>query len=263
MGWGEGVISVFDIRRAVIVWISSHNLFFVFVFPFQVLILVGRAVNIFPLSFILNFFREHKITRKNQCVMWFSGLRGAVAFALSLHLELSAEKRYVLVTATLIIVLFTIMCLGGATMPVLKVSFFSLGEREEEGILAKYKMFFIYTFLDLLTVCICMWCIHACMCGVYMCDVSLLVCVLCVMCIDLCLRASGFLLFLTHLSCVVSDSLELCCFWLTWAVLFLTHLSCVVSDSLELYVFLFFCAADEQQLWQEKEEKVQKGSLHE
>ena len=146
-------------------------------------------MNIFPLSFILNFFREHKITRKNQCVMWFSGLRGAVAFALSLHLELSAEKRYVLVTATLIIVLFTIMCLGGATMPLLKVSFFSLGEREEEGILAKYKMFCIYTFLDFLNCmhlyvvhpCMCVWCVHVCVvCGVYMCDVSLLcVCVVC------------------------------------------------------------------------------------
>ncbi|KAK7114996.1 sodium/hydrogen exchanger 8-like [Littorina saxatilis] len=86
-----------------------------------VLTLLGRAVNIFPLSFILNFFREHKITHKNQFIMWFSGLRGAVAFALSLHLDLSQEKRYVLVTATLIIVLFTIMFLGGATMPLLKL----------------------------------------------------------------------------------------------------------------------------------------------
>ncbi|KAL8581137.1 hypothetical protein ACOMHN_033585 [Nucella lapillus] len=86
-----------------------------------VLILIGRGVNIFPLSFILNFFREHKITRKNQFIMWFSGLRGAVSFALSLHLELSAEKRYVLVTATLILVLFTIMCLGASTMPLLKL----------------------------------------------------------------------------------------------------------------------------------------------
>lgn len=86
-----------------------------------VLILVGRALNIFPLSFLLNFFREHKITRKNQFIMWFSGLRGAIAFALSLHLELSPEKRYVLVTATLIIVLFTLMFLGGSTMPLLKI----------------------------------------------------------------------------------------------------------------------------------------------
>lgn len=53
--------------------------------------------------------------------MLFLGLRGAIAFALSLHMEFSAEKRYILVTTTLIIVLFTIMCLGGATMPMMKV----------------------------------------------------------------------------------------------------------------------------------------------
>lgn len=92
------------------------------------LILIGRAVNIFPLSLIANYFREHKITRKQQFIMWFSGLRGAIAFALSLHLEFKSkdkskedEKRHVLVTTTLIIVLFTIMFLGGATMPMMKL----------------------------------------------------------------------------------------------------------------------------------------------
>ena len=85
------------------------------------LILIGRAVNIFPLAFLVNYFREHKITRRMQFIMWFSGLRGAVAFALSLHIELPEEKRYVLVTTTLIVVLFTIMFLGGSTMPLMKL----------------------------------------------------------------------------------------------------------------------------------------------
>ncbi|XP_052816436.1 sodium/hydrogen exchanger 8-like isoform X2 [Mya arenaria] len=87
-----------------------------------VLILLGRAVNIFPLSFISNYFREHKITKKQQFIMWFSGLRGAIAFALSLHLEFeSREKKNVIVTTTLIIVLFTILFLGGSTMPLMKL----------------------------------------------------------------------------------------------------------------------------------------------
>ncbi|XP_013381445.1 sodium/hydrogen exchanger 8 isoform X2 [Lingula anatina] len=86
-----------------------------------VLCLVGRACNIFPLSFVMNYFREHKITRKNQFIMWFSGLRGAIAFALSLHLEFTSEVRHVLLTTTLIIVLFTLMVLGGATLPLLKL----------------------------------------------------------------------------------------------------------------------------------------------
>ena len=50
-----------------------------------------------------------------------SGLRGAIAFALSLHLDLEEEKRYVIVTTTLIIVLFTILFLGGSAMPLMKV----------------------------------------------------------------------------------------------------------------------------------------------
>ena len=53
-------------------------------------------------------------------VMWFSGLRGVIAYALALHLDFEEEKRRVVVTTTLIIVLFTIIILGGSTMPVLK-----------------------------------------------------------------------------------------------------------------------------------------------
>ena len=34
--------------------------------------------------------------------MWFSGLRGAIAYALSLHLEFGEDTRKVLVTTTLV-----------------------------------------------------------------------------------------------------------------------------------------------------------------
>jgi len=47
--------------------------------------LLGRALNIFPLSWISNLGRKNqscKITYKMQAVLWFSGLRGAIAFAL-------------------------------------------------------------------------------------------------------------------------------------------------------------------------------------
>lgn len=55
------------------------------------------------------------------CGNIFLGLRGAVAFALVLHLQLDDEKRHVLITSTLIIIMFTILCLGGSTLPLLKV----------------------------------------------------------------------------------------------------------------------------------------------
>lgn len=86
-----------------------------------ILCLLGRAVNIYPLSYLVNYFREHKISKKMMFVMWFSGLRGAIAYALALHLDFEEEKRRVMVTTTLIIVLFTIIVLGGSTMPMLKV----------------------------------------------------------------------------------------------------------------------------------------------
>ncbi|XP_078688149.1 sodium/hydrogen exchanger 8-like isoform X1 [Branchiostoma floridae x Branchiostoma belcheri] len=98
-----------------------HNFKPAFVVWSIVLCLLGRAVNIFPLSYIVNIFRDHKITKKMQFVMWFSGLRGAIAYALSLHLELEGEKRHVIITTTLIIVLFTILFLGGSTMPLMKL----------------------------------------------------------------------------------------------------------------------------------------------
>merc|ERR1712012_619575 len=85
-----------------------------------VLVLAGRALNIFPLATLCNKFRGHQITKRMMVIMWFSGLRGAIAYALSLHLEFDEEVRKVLVTTTLIVVLFTTIVLGGGTMPLMK-----------------------------------------------------------------------------------------------------------------------------------------------
>lgn len=86
------------------------------------LCLIGRAANIFPLTWMVNRFRTTKITSKMSFIMWFSGLRGAISYALSLHLEYSKEEtRRVVITTTLIIVLFTTVFFGGSTLPLLKV----------------------------------------------------------------------------------------------------------------------------------------------
>jgi sodium/hydrogen exchanger 8 len=104
----------------------------------QILCLIGRAANIFPLAWLCNRYREHKITRKMQFVMWFSGvcvcvrktrhsrdtagLRGAIAFALTLYTRWGDETtRNVMIADTLVVVIFTTMLLGGATMPLLTV----------------------------------------------------------------------------------------------------------------------------------------------
>ncbi|NXQ08755.1 SL9A8 protein, partial [Vidua macroura] len=103
-------------------WMKHIKWSFAFISVFQVLVLFGRAVNIFPLSYLLNFFRDHKITPKMMFIMWFSGLRGAIPYALSLHLGLEPiEKRQLIGTTTIIIVLFTILLLGGGTMPLIRL----------------------------------------------------------------------------------------------------------------------------------------------
>lgn len=86
-----------------------------------ILCLIGRACNIFPLAILVNRFREHQITKKMMFIMWFSGLRGAISYALSLHLNFSDETRHVIITTTLIIVLVTTLFFGGSTMPLLKL----------------------------------------------------------------------------------------------------------------------------------------------
>merc|ERR1712131_180891 len=106
-----------------------------------ILILIGRAVNIFPISWFLNNFRETRITRKMQFVMWFSGLRGAIAYAVSLHLDITdQDQRRAIITTSLCVVLFTILVLGGSTYPLvkwLKISAsrdnFTLSKTEEYG----------------------------------------------------------------------------------------------------------------------------------
>jgi len=82
---------------------------------------VGRAVNIFPGSFLLNSSSARKntssvITPKMQILLWFSGLRGAVAFALAVKTRRDlGEQGHVMFDVTLFIVAFTIVIQGGMT----------------------------------------------------------------------------------------------------------------------------------------------------
>uniref|UniRef100_A0A0K0F8D8 Sodium/hydrogen exchanger n=1 Tax=Strongyloides venezuelensis TaxID=75913 RepID=A0A0K0F8D8_STRVS len=91
-----------------------------FTFWSLILLFVSRAGNIFPLSYLLNKFRRSKISLRSQIIMWFSSMRGAVAFALALHMDLeSDETKRVILTNTLFLILFTITFLGGSALPMI------------------------------------------------------------------------------------------------------------------------------------------------
>jgi len=96
--------------------------------------ILGRTLNIFPLAWLLNKQRKRPIPWKVQVVMWFSGLRGAIAFALSLEFnsEMDTPGTRVIESTTLLIVLITTILIGGLTRPLLwALGIKSQGEQTE------------------------------------------------------------------------------------------------------------------------------------
>eukprot|EP01080_Neovahlkampfia_damariscottae_P012513 gene12513-6261_t len=83
--------------------------------------LIGRVLNIFPLTAIVNLFLTEKIDFKTQLFLWWSGLRGAIAVALAIDLRKEETVGGVLFTTTIAVVMLTNIVLGGATVPLLKI----------------------------------------------------------------------------------------------------------------------------------------------
>ncbi|CAB3368719.1 Hypothetical predicted protein [Cloeon dipterum] len=91
---------------------------------------LGRAANIYPLSFLLNLGRKPKISYNFQHMLFFSGLRGAMAFALAIRNTVS-EARQSMLTATSLVVIVTVIIFGGSTMQLLTWFNIPVGVEEE------------------------------------------------------------------------------------------------------------------------------------
>ncbi|KAJ7426719.1 sodium/hydrogen exchanger 7 [Willisornis vidua] len=83
-----------------------------------VAIVLSSAAHIYPLSFLLNLGRRHKINWSFQHMMMFSGLRGAMAFALAIR-DTATYSHQMMFSTTLLIVFFTVWIVGGGTTPML------------------------------------------------------------------------------------------------------------------------------------------------
>uniref|UniRef100_A0A674MS45 Sodium/hydrogen exchanger n=1 Tax=Takifugu rubripes TaxID=31033 RepID=A0A674MS45_TAKRU len=97
---------------------QSHVFNPLFIIGAFLAVFLGRAANIYPLSFLLNLGRRNKIGSSFQHVMMFAGLRGAMAFALSIR-DTATYARQMMFSTTLLIVFFTVWVCGGGTMPML------------------------------------------------------------------------------------------------------------------------------------------------
>ncbi|XP_074311537.1 sodium/hydrogen exchanger 1-like [Silene latifolia] len=94
------------------------------------LVLVGRAAFVFPLATVYSWIKkreEHKIEFRQQGIIWWAGLmRGAVTVALSYNAfssgagETVSSERSLMITCTIIVVLFSTLVFGTATKPLIK-----------------------------------------------------------------------------------------------------------------------------------------------
>ncbi|XP_014661871.1 PREDICTED: sodium/hydrogen exchanger 9-like isoform X2 [Priapulus caudatus] len=110
---------------------SNHHWEVGFIMLAIVAIVIGRAMNVYPLSFLLNLGRKQKITYAYQHMMMFAGLRGAIAYALAIRNTASVARQTMLST-TVIIVLFTVIVLGGCTTPMLSWLKIRVGVEDEQ-----------------------------------------------------------------------------------------------------------------------------------
>ncbi|QQP38440.1 Sodium/hydrogen exchanger [Caligus rogercresseyi] len=94
---------------------TNHNFNVSFILGSFLAIFIARAVNVYILSFFLNLIRQNRITMNLQHMLFLSGLRGAIAFALAIRNTLT-ESRQMILSTTLIIVIVTVIVNGGSTM---------------------------------------------------------------------------------------------------------------------------------------------------
>ncbi|KAM3910767.1 sodium/hydrogen exchanger 6 [Leptodactylus fuscus] len=97
---------------------QKHVFNVTFILGAFIAVFLGRAANIYPLSFLLNLGRRNKIGSNFQHMMMFAGLRGAMAFALAIR-DTATYARQMMFSTTLLIVFFTVWVFGGGTTPML------------------------------------------------------------------------------------------------------------------------------------------------
>ncbi|KPU73508.1 uncharacterized protein Dana_GF14455, isoform B [Drosophila ananassae] len=100
---------------------------------------LGRAVNVYPLSWLLNIRRKPKISTNFQHMLFFAGLRGAMSFALAIRNTVS-DARQTMLTATSLIVIFTVIIQGGAANFLLNWLKIPVGVDDETEQLNNYQV---------------------------------------------------------------------------------------------------------------------------
>ncbi|KAE8282265.1 Na(+)/H(+) exchanger beta Beta-NHE Na(+)/H(+) antiporter [Larimichthys crocea] len=99
---------------------GPHAWNWTFVVSTVVLCLVSRVLGVIGLTFIINKFRIVKLTKKDQFIVAYGGLRGAIAFSLGFLLT-NSEMKQLFLTAIITVIFFTVFVQGMTIRPLVEL----------------------------------------------------------------------------------------------------------------------------------------------
>jgi len=111
---------------------ESHYLHPGFIIATILLCLLFRFISVFMFGFLVNIFRMDKIEMKEQFIMAYGGLRGAVGFSLAVVIEHDVWYRELFISAALVMVFFTVFLQGGTIKLFVKLFNIDLQSKEKD-----------------------------------------------------------------------------------------------------------------------------------
>uniref|UniRef100_A0A668A0L0 Sodium/hydrogen exchanger n=1 Tax=Myripristis murdjan TaxID=586833 RepID=A0A668A0L0_9TELE len=101
---------------------GPHNWNWTFVTVTVILCLVARVIGVVGLTYVINKFRIVKLTTKDQFIVAYGGLRGAIAFSLGFLLDPAHfAMREMFLTAIITVIFFTVFVQGMTIKPLVEL----------------------------------------------------------------------------------------------------------------------------------------------
>uniref|UniRef100_A0A8D3D6L2 Sodium/hydrogen exchanger n=1 Tax=Scophthalmus maximus TaxID=52904 RepID=A0A8D3D6L2_SCOMX len=101
---------------------GPHSWNWIFVTVTVILCLVARVIGVIGLTYIINNFRIVKLTTKDQFIIAYGGLRGAIAFSLGFLLDDGRfPMREMFLTAIITVIFFTVFVQGMTIKPLVEL----------------------------------------------------------------------------------------------------------------------------------------------
>ena len=113
---------------------ESHYFHPGFIIATVLLCLVFRFISVYLLGFLVNLGRMDKVDVKEQFIMAYGGLRGAVGFSLAVVIDKNVWYRELFVSAALVMVFFTVFLQGGTIKLFVKLLKIELQSDDKETI---------------------------------------------------------------------------------------------------------------------------------